>query len=92
MNDEMRVLERIAADGPARRELLWLRAQEKEHWDAVRDLEHSDPQITRRLRAAGADLREADGELPRERRDRFGRAWDECYARHARAARRSVTR
>lgn len=84
MNDEMQVFERIAADGPARRELLWLRAQEKEHWDAVRALEDTDPQIIHRLRAAGADLRESDGELPRARRERFGRLWDECYARHAR--------
>lgn len=78
------ILRRIANDDHARRELLWLRAKAKGHALAARDLEHVDPALVSRLRAAGAGLGERPGERASERRERFERLWDECWKRHER--------
>ncbi|MBN9166525.1 MAG: hypothetical protein BGO98_05820 [Myxococcales bacterium 68-20] len=76
------IVRKIAADPHARRELLWLRAREKDDIALASDLEEIDPGLLDRLRAAGVDLTERPGELPHERRERFGRLSDECYRRH----------
>jgi hypothetical protein len=81
--DDAHVLRNMSEDPCARRELLWLRAKEKGEDEHARDLEQVDPQITERLRAAGLDAGERSGESPAERRERYGRLWDECYALHA---------
>jgi hypothetical protein len=87
MNDE-RTFERIAADDHARRELLWLRAKEKGADDVARALERVDPQLLGRLRCAGLDIEERDGESASARAERMGRSWDQCFARHVAAVRR----
>lgn len=76
------IVRKIAADPHARRELLWLRAREKEDLAMARDLEEIDPGLLERLRAAGVDLTERPDELPHQRRERFSRLSDECYRRH----------
>ena len=43
-------LDRIARDPTARRELLWLRAKEKDDLETVRSLERLDPGLGERLR------------------------------------------
>ncbi len=62
----------ICSDPLYRRELLWLRAKEKEDEEQVADLEGVDPFIRRRLEAAGFDLEQTDGEG-------FGRLYDERW-------------
>ncbi len=84
---DLRVLEKIVADADARRELLWLRAHEKEDEDEARALERTDPGIVARLKAAGFDIGDDPDEVPRMRRERFARLWHDCYDRHAEAAR-----
>ena len=80
------VLKRIVGDAHARRELLWLRAHEKEDVAMARELEEIDPGLVERLRAAGIDFANNPDELPRDRRERFGKLFDECYRRHELAA------
>ena len=87
--DESLAVEGIAADDLARRELLWLRAKEKEDEVLARDLERADPGLVSRLSEAGCDLEGCADEEPRDRRERFGRLWDDRYEWHARSARRS---
>jgi hypothetical protein len=84
---DVHIFERIVRNVDARRELLWLRAKEKEDDEAAFDLERIDPGIIERLRASGADIEERQSEGSRERRDRYGLAYDECFERHARDAR-----
>lgn len=85
---DITAFERIVADDHARRELLWLRAKEKEDEETVRGLEAVDPRLVGRLLAAGADIEERSDEGKWERRERFGRVYDECYERHAERLRR----
>ena len=80
------VLKRIIGDAHARRELLWLRAHEKEDVAMARELEEIDPGLVQRLKAAGVEVADKPGELPRDRRERFGQLFDECYRRHELAA------
>ena len=81
-----RVFKQIVGNAHARRELLWLRAHEKEDVDMARELEEIDPGLVDRLRAAGVDFADRSYELPRDRRERFGQLFDECYRRHELAA------
>ena len=76
------VLQQIIADAHARRELLWLRAQEKEDAAMARELEEIDPGLLGRLRASGLDCSEKPDEHQYERRERFGQLFDECFHRH----------
>lgn len=78
----------IMGDATARRELLWLRAMEKCDMEDARDLESVDPSVTLRLADAGVLPRPLPGEHWRDRADRWGRAWDVTYVRHARRLRR----
>lgn len=59
-------------------------APEKEDEEEAAALEHLDPCIVDRLRTAGHEIDAIPGEDQRDRRERFGRISDECYARHAR--------
>ena len=80
------IVRKIVDDARARRELLWLRAHEKEDVAMARELEEIDPGLVDRLRAAGVDLADRPHEHPRDRRERFGQLFDECFERHERAA------
>jgi hypothetical protein len=79
---EKRCIEQILTNSHARRELLWLRAKEDGADDDAAVLERLDPAIATRLAASGLDVRELAGEPPHQRRERFGRLFDACYARH----------
>ncbi len=81
------LLEPIAANAHSRRELLYLRALEKEDDREAQSLLRVDPNIVQRLRAMGIDPEEGGArELPRERRERMGRLWDACWRYHARCS------
>jgi hypothetical protein len=69
---------RLCSDDRARREWLWLRAQEQEDPESLDSLERADPDLPFRL-AEIATRAESLG--PRERRDCYGRALDEVTAR-----------
>lgn len=77
-----RIFEKLVADTRARRELLWLRAKETGDEGAAADLERMDPEIVRRLRAAGLDLEARPNEPLQARRERFGRLSDERFEHH----------
>ena len=85
------VFKLVSANDRARRELLWLRAQEEGDAMSARDLERLDPDLLERLRGAGFEVSERPEEGPSERRARFGRYWHECYRRHERAAESACT-
>lgn len=78
------IVEQMCGDPHARRELLWLRAKEKEDEETVRDLERIDPGVVERLVAAGFDIAERESEPSSVRRERYGRLWDACWRYHAR--------
>ena len=71
---------RMSEDPISRRELLWLRAKEKEDDRTVADLERLDPELAERMRDVEwiADLDD-----DRKRRDAYGRAWDQRWKFHA---------
>ena len=82
--DDVDALVKITASAHARRELLYLRALEKDDERAASSLLRSDPNIVRRLRAQGLDPEEGgEWELPRERSERMGRLWEACWRYHA---------
>ena len=82
--DDVEVLAKITASAHARRELLYLRALEKDDERMARSLLSSDPDIVRRLRAHGLDPEEGgEWELPRERSERMGQLWEACWRYHA---------
>jgi hypothetical protein len=87
-DDYVADLERICADDHARRELLYLRALEKDDLDAARDLEEVDPDLRTRLTHAGVDLSLPKYEPDGDRRARFARSYDETSQRHALRLRR----
>ncbi len=79
------LLEPTAANTHSRRELLYLRALEKEDDREAQSLLRVDPNIVQRLREMGIHPEEGgEWELPRERRERMGRLWDACWRYHAR--------
>ena len=86
------VFAKIVENTHARRELLWLRAQEKEDFETARSLEEIDPGLVGRLSAAGFDIGERPGEGPDERRERFGLLQDECFRLHELAVEASCRR
>jgi hypothetical protein len=50
------ILERMAADSAIRRELLWLRAKEKEDEETARELEELEPGLRERMAELVRDL------------------------------------
>ena len=84
------VVETLVANAHARRELLWLRAREKEDLTMARELEEIDPGLLDRLRTTGVDPSDPPDEGPRDRRERFARLWHECYRRHELAVEAAV--
>lgn len=75
-------LERICADARARRELLWLGAQERGDAPAAAALERADPELARRLRRSWVLPEEAGVRDPRQRRHAYASLWSACLAQH----------
>ncbi len=73
-------MRRMSDDPIARRELLWLRAKEKEDHVTVADLERLDPELADRMLDV-AWIEEVPDD--RKRRDAYGRAWDQRWKFHA---------
>lgn len=71
-----RKLKRITQDSEVRRDLLWLRAQEKEDAESVVSLERADPQLRGRMEVLMAERRPDLMEDPRERRAEYSRLWE----------------
>jgi hypothetical protein len=76
-------LDRIARDPAARRELLWLRAKEKDDLETVRSLERADPGLGERLRPFEQKLFGDEGSCSRDRQDAYARLWTERLGCHA---------
>jgi len=70
----VRAIELACSSDNLRRELLWLRAMEKQDEEQARDLESVDPELVSRLAEVVA---RAEGLNPRAARELFGRAQDE---------------
>jgi len=79
--EDWQVIDVICQDDGARRELLWLRAKQKGDAEVVSLLEGVDPDLVERMR----EVERAIGDEPdvRRRYEAYGRAWDECFRRHA---------
>jgi hypothetical protein len=75
------VLERIASDPAIRRELLWLRAKEKNDEETVKDLEEVEPGLRERMAVLVAEFVARGNRLdtPSEQRDAYGRLQDERF-------------
>ena len=69
-----RAVELACSSDSLRRELLWLRAMEKQDEEQARDLERVDPELRSRLAEVVA---RADGLNPGAARELYGRAQDE---------------
>ncbi len=68
-------LRRVYSHDQIRRELLWLRAQEKEDVESIESLERADPGLRDRMRSFMAETRPDLIEDPRQRRQAFARLW-----------------
>jgi hypothetical protein len=68
-------LRRVYTHDGIRRELLWLRAQEKEDVESIASLERADPGLRDRMRTFMAETRPDLIEDPRHRRQAFARLW-----------------
>ena len=80
MADEMiEKLKRVCEHDQTRRELLWLRAQEKEDAESIASLERADPGLGARMRAFIAETRPDLIEDPGQRRRAFARLWRRRY-------------
>jgi hypothetical protein len=79
-------LERICAVPRVRRELLWLRAKEKEDHRSVRDLERAEPGLKEEMAelVAGFVARGERLDTAAARREGFGKLQDERFAYWAR--------
>ena len=73
-------LRRVTTHDQIRRELLWLRAQEKEDVESIESLERADPGLRHRMRAFMAETRPDLIEDPRKRRQAFARLWHRRFA------------
>jgi hypothetical protein len=79
------VVDGICRQPTLRRQFLWLRAQEKDDMETVRDLEAVDPALSSHMAALVAAF-EARGnrlDTPDERRRSFGRMQDELFEQYA---------
>jgi hypothetical protein len=79
------VLERVAANHRARRELVWIDAMSRGDAEMRRDLERSDPDLEERMRPYLEMLRPVELKTPKRRREAFAKLWSICYERHAAA-------
>jgi hypothetical protein len=68
-------LRRVCEHDETRRELLWLRAQEKEDAQSIASLERADPGLRARMREFMAETRPDLIEDPRQRQRAFARLW-----------------
>jgi hypothetical protein len=83
--EHVEALVRICDDAEARRELLWLRAMEKDDEESARDLERIDPGLLARMMPLVEEYLERGNELDgwRERREGYGQLHDERFRYHA---------
>ena len=80
MDDEwIQKLERACESDQIRRDLLWLRAQEKEDPESIASLESADPDLRARMRAYMAEKRPDLIEDPRQRRLAFARLYRQRF-------------
>ena len=77
-------LEAICADDEARRELLWIRAMQKDGDDHAKKIEELDPGVRRRLAWAIAWYRNWEPMLQwsYDPEDAWGRIYDVCFDTH----------
>ena len=73
--DFIEKLQRVCGLDEVRRELLWLRAQQKEDAGSIASLERADPGLRARMRAFMAESRPDLIEDPLERRLAFARLY-----------------
>ncbi len=78
---DIAIIDTIARDESARRELLWLRAKEKGYEEVLLALVDVDPGLPERMRDVEQAIHAGLGET--ERALAYSRAWDACYAKHA---------
>ena len=76
---DLRKYRRMVRDDRARRELLWLRAQEKEDRGAIESLERADPGLRARMERMMRGTRPDLIEDRRERSAAFAELWHRCY-------------
>jgi len=79
MDEMTEKLRRVCEQDETRRELLWLRAQEKEDAESIESLERADPRLRERMRAFMAETRPDLIENPRQRRQAFARLWHQRF-------------
>ena len=75
----LRKLRRITQDAELRRDLLWLRAQEKDDEESRASLERVDPQLRQRMEILLADTRPDRMEDPGARRREYVRLWQQRF-------------
>jgi hypothetical protein len=75
------IIRMMCEDTTTRRELLWLRAKEKEDHETVADLERIDPNLAERMRDVEATI--GDELDDRKRREAYAQAWHQRYDHHA---------
>jgi hypothetical protein len=73
------ILELICGDTSARRELLWLRAIEKQDKISIELLERADPTLRRRMTALLAQRGLPGPDDPRRRKEAFAAFWHEHF-------------
>ncbi len=73
-------LRRVCEHDETRRDLLWLRAQEKEDVESIESLERADPGLRERMRAFMAESRPDLIEDRRQRQRAFARLWLRRFA------------
>lgn len=73
-------LRRVCEHAQTRRDLLWLRAREKEDVRSIESLERADPGLRERMRAFMAETRPDLIEDPRRRQRAFARLWLRRFA------------
>jgi len=78
-NFDVRKCKRIVRDDRARRDLLWLRAQEKEDGESIESLERVDPGLRARMEKLMRDTRPDLIEDRRERSAAFAELWHRRY-------------
>jgi hypothetical protein len=75
--------DKVVRDPRARRELIWLRAKEKDDDESVRSLERADPGLRARMRPLEETLSPHEFEISHGRREAYGRLFDQLFEHYA---------